>query len=250
MIVDAHVHVGSWADPAFFDRKATFEETLNELGRSGVEGAYLFPTDRKENRNLLERIRRHERDRSSFRCWFFPWVDPGDFSTMAFLEEERAGIHGLKIHPSYDRLPVTDPAFDPFFEFASLRGLPVVIHCGRWQEVAGFRFALDRAAESPEIPVVLSHLGGDLPVLQVEAFRQVVDRKLDNVLFGTESVREYWNLERGVRELGACRFLFGSDYSLGHPSLYRTVLDLCRITEEERRMILGGNALNLMERNA
>jgi predicted TIM-barrel fold metal-dependent hydrolase len=250
MIVDAHVHVGTWRDPAFSGRSATFEETLDELGKAGVGSAFVFPTDRKENRTLLDRVRRHEGTRSPFHCWFFPWVDLDDPAFGAFLEAERDGVHGIKIHPSYDRIPVTDSSYDPFFEFADRYGLPVIIHCGRWQEVAGFRFALDRAGESPKTPFVLSHLGGDLPVLQADAFRQVVDRGLDNVLFGTESVREYWSLERGIGELGADRFLFGSDFSLGHPALYLAVLDLCRIPEEDRRMILGENALNLVRRTA
>lgn len=250
MIVDAHVHVGLWNDPAFFGRSATFEETIDELVRWGIDAAFLFPTDRKENRFLLESIQKHGRMESPFRCLFFPWVDLADSSFGEFLESERAWIQGIKIHPSYDRTPVTDPAYDPFFEFADRHGLPVVIHCGRWQEVAGFRFALERAERVKEARVVLSHLGGDLPKLQVDAFRQVGDRSLDNVFFGTESVREYWNLERGIQELGADRFLFGSDYSLGHPAVYRAVLDLCRLSDTERRMVLGENAMKLVAGDA
>jgi predicted TIM-barrel fold metal-dependent hydrolase len=73
-----------------------------------------------------------------------------------------------------------------------------------------------------------------------------MEKRLGNVLFGTESVREYWSLERGIAEMGADRFLFGSDFSLGHPAIYLAVLGLCEISGQDRAKILAGNAGNLV----
>jgi len=229
---------------------------VKELSGASVGAAFVFPTDAKDNAGLLSEVVRHRKaagtgsgtGKGHFDVYFFPWVDVEDRRCLEFLEAEKDRVSGLKFHPSYARKPVTDPAFDPYFEFARRNELPVIIHCGRWQEVAGYGFALDRASDLKEVPFVLSHLGGDLPGLQVGAFGAVGKRKLDNVRFGTESIREYWNLERGIRELGAHRFLFGSDYALGHPSVYRAVVDLCSITEEEKALVLGHNALDLVGR--
>jgi len=259
MIVDGHVHVGKWLDQAYSSRSVSFAEMVKELSGSGVGAAFVFPTDAKDNAGLLSEVVRHGSGKDSmgsdggldggFDVYFFPWVDIDAEEFGDFLEKEKDRVSGLKFHPSYARKPVTDPAFDPFFAFARENNVPVIIHCGRWQEVAGYKFALDRAETFREVPFVLSHLGGDLPGLQLGAFEAVQKKGLDNVLFGTESIREYWNLERGIQELGAHRFLFGSDFALGHPNIYRPVVELLSISEDEKALVLGQNALDLVGRS-
>ncbi|MFQ6103921.1 MAG: amidohydrolase family protein [Candidatus Glassbacteria bacterium] len=246
MVVDAHVHVGRWEDPAYSGRNLSLSETVSELKRSGVKACYFFPTDSKDNETLLSEFKKFDPGKEGFEAYFFPWVDLEKKDFMEFIERERRWISGLKFHPSYAGKPVTDSAYTPFFEFSRENAFPVIIHCGRWREVSGFSFALERARQLPELSFVLSHMGGDMPQLQTAAIRDVVSQKLQNVLFGTESIREYWNLEKGIRELGANRFLFGSDFSLGHPSIYMSVIELCSMTEQEKSLILGKNALRLV----
>jgi predicted TIM-barrel fold metal-dependent hydrolase len=245
-ILDAHVHVGQWRDPSYEGRCVSFQETVDELMRSGVRAAFLFPTDGKENSRLLADIKKFRARGEKFRAHFFPWVDLQRDDFTNFLQTEKEWVSGLKFHPSFDRRPVTDPAYTPAFEFARASRLPVVIHCGRWQEISGYELALERARTMPELTFVLSHMGGDRPELQRGAVRAVKEMRLGNVLFGTESVREYWSLTSGIMELGAERFLFGSDFSLGHPAIYLAVLGLCTISEGERSKILGGNAMELI----
>jgi predicted TIM-barrel fold metal-dependent hydrolase len=247
VIVDAHVHVGTWRDPAYAGRSMNLRQTVRALSAGGVSAAFVFPTDARDNEGLLSEIKQHAGEQTgSFPVYYFPWVDIRRHDFRAFLETERDWIYGLKFHPSYDRKPVISEEYTPYFEFARQHGLPVIIHCGRWQEVAGYFFALERARSFPDVPFVLSHLGGDLPQLQRGAVKQVVRRDIHNVRFGTESIREYWNLEFGIKELGASRFLFGSDFSLGHPLIYRAVLTLCDMAEKDRDLILGQNAMRLV----
>jgi hypothetical protein len=243
-IIDAHVHVGEWRDPAYGGRCIDFDSTVAALVRAGVRAAFLFPTDGKENVSLLSCIKGLRRD--DFTAYFFPWVDIERDDFLGFLRAEREWVRGLKFHPSFDRKPVTDPAYTPAFDFARQHRLPVIVHCGRWTEVAGYEFPLARARGLPEVTFVLSHMGGDRPELQRGAVRSVLEKRLGNVLFGTESVREYWSLEQGIAEMGADRFLFGSDFSLGHPAIYLAVLGLCEISGQDRAKILAGNAGNLV----
>jgi predicted TIM-barrel fold metal-dependent hydrolase len=73
-------------------------------------------------------------------------------------------------------------------------------------------------------------------------------RGLPNAYLGTESIREYYSVRIALDRLGPERLLFGSDYPLGWPSAYLGVLEGARLTEEERRLVLGGNLLRLMGR--
>jgi predicted TIM-barrel fold metal-dependent hydrolase len=71
-------------------------------------------------------------------------------------------------------------------------------------------------------------------------------RRLPNAYLGTESIREYYSLRIALDRLGAERLLFGSDFPLGWPAAYLAVLDGANASEEERRLVLGGNFLRLI----
>ena len=245
MIVDGHVHWGEWKPEREGWPGASLATIRDAMDRSGVDGAVLMPTDLGDNEGLAAALEAY--DRSGFHL--FAWLDPHQPDrTLAFLEDRKQRVDGLKIHPSLERLKVTDPAWTPFFEVAEARRLPVIVHCGRWQEMASWRFCVEVAERHPEAAVIIAHLGGDLPTLQQECAREVAERNLPNLYLGTESIREYYSLRIALDLVGPERILFGSDYPLGWPGAYLQVLEGSGPTEDERRLVLGENLLRLLRR--
>lgn len=243
-IVDGHVHWGTWRPEREGWPGAGIAEIRDALDRSGIEGAVLMPTDAGDNEGLLRAIA-DEGDR------FHPfvWVDPhAPDRTLTFLEKHADRVAGLKIHPSLEGLRADDAGWKPFYEIAEARRLPVIIHSGRWQEMASWRFPLVVAERHPEAAIVIAHLGGDLPTLQQECSREMARRNLPNAYLGTESIREYYSLRMALDRLGPERILFGSDYPLGWPGAYLQVFEGTRPTDEERRLVLGENLLRLLRR--
>jgi predicted TIM-barrel fold metal-dependent hydrolase len=155
-------------------------------------------------------------------------------------------VSGIKLHPSCDRIKVTDERVIPFLEFAEREGLPVVIHCGRWQEMSSYQLALEVAEKHPDLDFILSHMGGDTPELETATTDAIKDRGLVNVSLGIEGVREYWAVQRAIDELGADRVIFGSDFPLGHPRMYLGLVDALRLSPGDRELVLGGNILRLL----
>jgi predicted TIM-barrel fold metal-dependent hydrolase len=244
VILDGHVHWGEWKPEREGWPGATLDEIRGALARSGVDGAVLMPTDRADNEGLAAALAP-----ASEGFHFFAWVDPHrPDAAMRFLEEHAGHVAGLKIHPSLERLAVTDAAWRPFLEFAERRRLPVVVHAGRWQEMSSWRFCLDVAERHPDAAIVVAHLGGDLPTLQQECAREMARRRLPNAYLGTESIREYYSLRYALDLLGPERLLFGSDYPLGWPAAYLAVFEGANPSDEERRLVLGENLLRLIRR--
>ena len=240
--IDAHVHVGKWNLPDFTGHGSTFLETTRTYQRWNWAGAVVFTTDSGDNAHLLEACRSFSGS-ALFRCGF--WADTTPDNLAAY--QQQAGDYALlKIHPSITRRPATDPQFAPYGEIAAARGQPVVIHCGRWQEMAGYTLALEFADRFPKAPVILAHMGGDSPHLVQAAVDAAYSRKMDNVYFGTESIREPWLLESAIRRIGASRLIFGSDFNLNHPEPFRRLIEILDVTDEERTMILRSNINNLM----
>ncbi|MFN8176553.1 MAG: amidohydrolase family protein [bacterium] len=243
-ILDGHVHWGQWKPEREGWPGATLADIRAALARSGIGGAVIMPTDRGDNAGLAAAL---AADGAGFH--FFAWIDPHHPDvTMRFLEENVGRLGGLKIHPSLEQRAVVDPIWQPYLAFAERWRLPVIVHAGRWQEIASWRFCLDVAERHPEASIVVAHLGGDLPALQQECAREMAKRGLPNAYLGTESIREYYSLRYALDRLGPERLLFGSDYPLGWPAAYLAVLDGASPTEEERKLVLGENLLRLIRR--
>jgi predicted TIM-barrel fold metal-dependent hydrolase len=241
MIIDGHIHAGFWSPANFLGRGVPYEDIDSCLEDCGIEGGVLTSTDLKKNDEVIEFVARARK-----RYWFFPWVNPAEPGDLEYLKSRRDLIHGVKLHPSVDRIRITDPAAAPFLEFAAAEGLPVMVHCGRWQEMASYKLALQVASERPDATLILSHMGGDTPELEMGTVEAIEKGGLENVFLGTEGVREYWAVQNAVDVLGATRVVFGSDFPLGHPRMYMGVIDALTVSDEDRALILGGNILRLL----
>ena len=241
-MIDAHIHAGHWSPGKFLGRGVSFEELERCLEECGIDGAVLTTTDLREN-DLVGEFVRGPRAK---RYWFFPWINPAEPGQIEYVENHASEIHGLKFHPSCDKVRITDPRVAPFLEAAHGRGLPVLVHCGRWQEMSSYAFALEAAAGHKAVRFILSHMGGDTPELVMATLEGIKAARLTNVFLGMEGVREYWAIQRVIDELGADRVIFGSDYPLGHPKMYLGLVEALRLSERDRARVLGGNILGLL----
>ncbi len=247
MLIDSHVHVGDWG---YFDSHGRiftgFAEILRSLVSKGFTGAVLMPSELKSNREILEEIRRHRETGHAFKSWFFPWLNPSRDGDMEFVRDHLGEIDGFKFHPSLDRVRFSEESHRPFLEMAAAHRLPVLVHCGAWIEMAHYRFVLDVAEAYPGISFILAHQGGTTYELKTGAAAEVKERALRNVYFDIAGTHEYWVLEHCVQQLGAERFLLGSDFPIRDAAIYPVVLDGARLDEEAKDRIRYRNILGLV----
>jgi len=240
---DGHVHVGAWRLPDFDGHASEPADLLNIYRRWAYAGALVFSTDAADNPWLLDAVPRVAGE-LVFRHAF--WVAPDRPENLGVLERTTDRWAALKIHPSVLRRPLRDPAFRPYLDIAADLGLPTLVHCGRWQEVAGYGLVLDVAAARPDNHFILGHMGGDSPHLVAGCTMRIADEEIMNVSLGTESVREPWVIERALARLGPERLIFGSDYNLNHPEPFRRLVEVLDITDAAREDIFIGNLDRLL----
>ncbi|MCK4546030.1 MAG: amidohydrolase family protein [Candidatus Eisenbacteria sp.] len=239
-MIDGHIHIGRWSE-RFFGLEVGLDRTDEVLGSCGFEGAVVTATDLRDNELVLREI-----ERARLRYWFFAWVNPADKGGLQRLEEWGSRVSGLKFHPSCDEIRITDQRCEPFLEYAEERNLPVLVHCGRWQEMASYRYALEAARKHPGVRFVFAHMGGDQPDLVKATCQALSSGNLRNVWLGMEGIREYWLIRRVIDDLGAERVIFGSDYPIGHPKMYLGVIDALDLAENERRWICRETVLSVI----
>lgn len=242
-IIDAHIHIGKWSE-IFLNLESTVDEAVIELKKSGIDEAICMPTDRTSNVELLSEIKL----RKDFKFYFNAWINPTDENLDKFLEDNITDIHFFKIHPSIDKRKISDKAFEKYLFLASEKKIPVVVHCGRWKEMAGYEICLETAKKFPELRLILAHLGGDQPSICTQCAIDVRDGGYKNVYLGTESVREFHFVNEVVNTLGADKVIFGSDYNLGLPASYLPIIDRLKISNEEKELIYSGNAMKLLQK--
>lgn len=239
-IIDAHIHLGEWDNPGFFGRSLSLADLIRSYKEWGISGGLVMPTDQANNCETLRQFRDTEIE---FKV--LPWIKPGDEQVVDFCRENVKEIAGLKFHPSLDKTRITEDSYKMAIEFALDNDLPIAVHCGRWEEIAGSRFPLEIAKRYPKLTVVLSHMGGDTPGLALKTIETVKAERLDNVYLDTAGFREFWVIERGIKEIGAQRFLFASDFPLGHPMGAISTIKHLEIERKEKKMILGENTEKL-----
>lgn len=120
---------------------------------------------------------------------------------------------GMKIHPSLDRRPITDIIYQKWLAFLTEEQKTLLLHCGRWREIAGFEHGVAIANQHPDLRIIFAHMGGNEYELERRAVAAA--KKLENVMLDTSNCKHIFMLEHAVQELGSHRILFGSDYPWG-----------------------------------
>ncbi len=241
MIIDAHIHIGKWSS-VFFNYESTVTEAIDVMKKSGVGAAVCMPADATSNDELFAQTHNNP----GFKFYYKAWINPEDKGLDEFLKNNLKNVSLFKIHPSIQKMRITDESYDKYLRMAAEEKKPVVVHCGRWQEIASYKFPLQIAEKYPELILILAHLGGDSPALYLKCAEEVLEKKYRNVYLGTESVREFYFVNKVVHTVGAEKVIFGSDYNLGLPQTYIPIIESLNIPASDKELIFSGNILRLI----
>lgn len=236
MIVDVHSHV--WSYPEHFSE--AFREQAR-MARGGVEVDLSTPADRyqatsPEGETVLRVVFGGKAKLSGL------WVDDQFVAdrvaersdrTIGFLSvdptqpgwqdelrcgHEELGLRGIKLLPMYAGFKPQDPRLDPLWQYASERGLPVLLHTGTTFirqapiECTYPRHLDEVAIRFPEVKIIMAHLGHPF-----EGECIAVARKHANVWMDISALHyrpfQLFHSLMLVQEYGVwSKVLFGTDY--------------------------------------
>ena len=235
-VFDMHTHIGSFPMTPSPD----IELQVREMDRIGIDIACISAVEALHgdqpggNDDVADVIRRYP-DHFIGYCHV-----SAQFPDLMMPELERCfenpAFRGIKIYQV--GTDYSHALFDPVWEFARTRGLPVMAHT--W---GGNLTGLDDAAlRFPEVPFLPAHTGSGF------AYQPYIDaaRKAPNILLDLTYSREHTNMiEHFVEEVGAERLVWGTDapcFSMAHQ--VGKIL-FARIPDEAKLKILHGNAAKL-----
>jgi uncharacterized protein len=271
-LIDIHAHLpsGFTADrSAFYRPDLDFSSAglLREMDAESIGHALLLQTF---GLRLEETVREARARFQESRGRLLPssTVDPtrgeDEVARAIDLWEKTPELVAIKLYPGYLPFYPHDTRLDPVYEFAARRKLLLMIHSGDTSTAEG-RVKFARPVEVDEVAVrfrevrfVLCHLGN--PWLDEGA--EVV-YKNPNVwgdtsgLLGPPSLRYFpqlrevqrHRLQRAITLIGRPeKILYGSDWPLESMTDAVNLIRQLEIPEEDRELILGGNARGLLGR--
>ena len=237
-LADAHVHIGQ---DSIIGKRVFANNLLNYVRKHGLKQILAFSSDvqyQHYNRVLEDLLQRHKEIYGLVKVS----LDYDQKETFRLLSNPK--FIGAKFHPSLDRAPVTHKRYVSLFKHLEKIGKIALIHCGRWQEVASFRFAFNIANNYPYLKIIIAHMGGIEYAYCKDAIQ--LAQYADNVWLETSNCYLPIVVENAVEKLGDSRVLFGSDYPWGtFLGNVGTIIE-SDIPEKSKKRILGENFRELL----
>ena len=241
LVIDGHVHIGEWPhNTTFRNAEEAAELSVALMDAHGVDaacalsGGYMWPPCdyRLGNDFLLDVCARTRGRLIGFTC-----VNPNDKHAAVLAELDRmfaVGIRCIKLLNDYQEgYPGDGPNLMAVYEYAAEHGMLVFNHAWRVDVIKRI------AARFPDIDFVLGHYNGALdPVLAT----------CPNVYTSIWDLGSYGWLERGIRNVGAEKFLMGSDGFLNPMSVGIGPVVFARIPDDDKALVLGLNQARLLDK--
>ena len=241
-VIDFHGHVGKQNCMGLIDDP---DEMLRAMDAVGIDKSCVFnvfhPDGRTGNDQTARFVDRPSRSLHRFRLR----VSADAERNGAELERaiDSLGMRAIKIYPPYTPFPLDHPIWDPIYDFAHQRGLPIITHTGI-EPTAAPRFLSQVAPRFPGASFVAGHSGNVEPH-RSQAIQAA--RSYPNVYLETCSTfRSPGVIEELVQKAGAERVLFGSDTPLMDPRSQIGKILTAAISDQAKRQILGENACQLL----
>jgi len=241
MVIDGHVHLGEWPyAPTFHSVEEAAEESAAFMDANGVDaicaqgGGYMFSgSDYRLGNDFLLEVCRKVPDR----IIGFMSLNPNDTRDHLLAELDRmfrAGIRCIKLINSYQEgYPGDGPNLMAVYEYAAERRMLVFNHSWGANEILGI------SAEFPDTDFIFGHYSDSLdPVLKARG----------NVYTNIWNLGSLGWLDRGIRNVGAEKFIFGSDAFLNLMSVGIGPVVFAPIPDEHKRMILGLTQARLLDK--
>lgn len=238
MIIDFHTHLGKPKKGLIHPEIDSSKEALIKAQKeAGVDKAVIFPRPQEP---FPEKYREANMKVFKTKGPFIPfiWINPYFFDEEEITESiKKFGVKGIKLHPVFDGYYPTPEFLKDVVQSSINLDIPILFH-SLWGSLGKVKY-IEKVAESfPRSKIVIAHLK--------ESDGIKVAKKLDNVYLDTSYSPHPRRVEQAVKAVGAKRILFGSDFPFNDMLIQKMMVERAKIKENEKRMILGGNATKLL----
>jgi predicted TIM-barrel fold metal-dependent hydrolase len=252
--IDVHAHIGRYKGV----KSRISDKFMTGNAEVVIERAYLANTRLTMVSHLKALLPRYHSDPVAGNIYaskevervdgllYWVVVDPLKHETYQQAEEmlKSPKCAGIKIHPEEHGYPIVKHG-RPIFEFAERHNAVVQSHSGEKNSMP--EDFVKFANEFPDVKIIISHLGCGWDDDLTHQVRAIQKSKYGNLYTDTSSAKSITPnlIEWAVREIGAECILYGTDSPLYFAPMQRARIDNADISDNDKRLILCGNAIKL-----
>ncbi len=262
MIIDFHTHA---FDDAIAERAITkLEGVCNQKAYSNgkVSNLVEFLEQNNIDKSVLLPIATKPSQQTTINNWAvaqksdrvipFGSVHPDAPDALEELERIKSlGLKGIKLHPDYQDFFIDDEKLIPIYKKCAELDLIVVFHAGYDPLSPNVVHAKPEASakvfkQVPNMKMVLAHFGGMNYFDDVEKYLVGLEGEIYLDTAYLDGRIDKNQLERIIKNHGAERILFGSDFPWHKSTMEYDLIQSLDITEKQKKLILGENAMRIL----
>lgn len=245
LVIDAHAHLGPF--PMIHAPHADAAGLLTSMDQIGVRltcisSSYAICADYRRGNDEVAAVVRAYPDRFAGYAVINPHY-PEDLETELARCLDGLGFWAVKLHPAIHQYPPDGPAYHRVFAWMNERGGVILSH------TFGDAQDLDRlSATYRNVVFVQGHEAGAYDGRTPSPFAPLLRERENVYLDTTLSTVRFGALETLVEAAGADRLLFATDVPFIDNAHQLGRITHARLSDEDKRKILGENVLRLIER--
>jgi len=243
-IVDAHAHMGVWYN-FHIPEQGTPASMIHAMDLVGIDVAIIAP-----HICIGPCYLQGNRDAYAAAAEFpgrlrpFVTINPNYPRTEVEAEiahwDRHGGIIGFKFHPACHSAPACHEHYYPALEYAEAHSLPILSHNWTGGQVNGKETLHGLAETFPRVTFIIGHALSGWSAIDTNC---AIAKLYPNVMLDTTgSGLTFDAVPEVVRRVGAERVIFGTDNPFIDPRPGLGRLLMARLTDDQKRLILGGNA--------
>lgn len=247
-------------------KDGTVQALLDVMDQCGIDQAvcfapfhdYFHQDDKSPNRWMYEEIKDNDR------LMGFGTIDFTKNNLKEQVEEiYDLGLHGIKLHPAYQKFKIDEDRACEVYEVAEKRGLPLSFHTGvHFHRISSYNTLLydEIAYRFPELKICMEHVGGwsffkDAVAVMVNnrkrmygGITSVFDTKINKFWYlGKENVKDL------IWQTSIDQCIFGLDFPYNTPEMIMDAMSQLRecveelgLGEEGLQKVFGENLLTMI----
>ncbi|MDF2721600.1 MAG: amidohydrolase [Paenibacillus sp.] len=242
MIVDVHAHLG-WDQ--VFDEMFTKEEQLAKHREYGISRTILQPASCHDLDTVCSQHDSIAAVCKAYKGMFYGMANPNphlpdkDYEAEVRRCVEQLGFIGIKMHTFAHAVNPNGSAGRKVLELARKLNVPVMVHTGAGIPFANPSQLLTAAERYPDVNIVLAHCG----MMIMAGETQLAMSRCAN-LYADITWTAGFHLLHWVKELGAHRFLFGTDHA-DNTGTELAKVRTCGLSAAEQEWVLYKSACKL-----
>lgn len=243
LIIDGHAHLGEYAGFLIDHPDAdSMVEVMDWIGmRAAIlsSNAAIRSNHRYGNHVTLDAVRKYPGRLYGYAVANPYYAEEMEDDLRKYLAEP--GMIGIKLHPElHDDYPLNGPRYEPMWNFAAEHKIPVLFHTYFGGD--SLEAIVNIARKYPTVPLLVGHMLQDK---SMEAMAEMANA-FENIYVDLTVPEIYGSVEFFVEALDDIgKIIFGTDFPWGNCHFRVGAVIYARISEEQKRKILGENVARL-----